>query len=213
MGEGGAVVTNNPDLYVLVYSFCEWGRDCWCRTGQDNRCGRRFKFDLGKLPYGYDHKYTYSHIGYNLKATDLQAAIGLAQLEKLPSFIKIRRNNFEFLYENLKKYEKFFILPKWSEKTEPCWFGFMIVLRKNCPFSRLDIVNYLQENKIETRSLFAGNLLRHPAYIGIKHRIVGNLKNSDLIMENGFWIGVYPGNTAEKLIYVVSHFEEFLAKY
>lgn len=213
MGEGGAVVTNNPDLYVLVNSFCEWGRDCWCRTGQDNRCGRRFKFQLGKLPYGYDHKYTYSHIGYNLKATDLQAAIGLAQLEKLPNFIKIRQKNFEFLYKNLEKYEKFFFLPAWSKKSEPCWFGFMIVLRENCPFSRLDIVNYLQENKIETRSLFAGNLLKHPAYLDIKYRVVGDLKNSNLIMENGFWIGVYPGNTPEKLQYVVSKFGELLAKY
>ncbi len=210
MGEGGAVVTNNPDLYVLVNSFCEWGRDCWCRTGQDNRCGRRFKFKLGNLPYGYDHKYTYSHIGYNLKATDLQAAIGLAQLEKLPSFIKLRRKNFEFLYKNLKKYEEYFIFPEWLKQTEPCWFGFMLVLRENCPFTRLDIVNYLQENKIETRSLFAGNLLKHPAYSGIKHRVVGGLKNSDLIMENGFWIGVYPGNSAEKLKHVVSKFEEFV---
>lgn len=213
MGEGGAIVTSNPDLYMIVNSFCEWGRDCWCRTGQDNRCGRRFKFQLGRLPYGYDHKYTYSHIGYNLKATDLQAAIGLAQLEKLPSFIKIRRKNFEFLYDNLKKYEKFFILPKWSKKSEPCWFGFMIVVKKDAPFGRLDIVNFLQENKIETRSLFAGNLLAHPAYSGIKHRVVGDLKNSDLIMNNGFWIGVYPGNTTEKLKYVVSKFKEFLAKY
>jgi CDP-6-deoxy-D-xylo-4-hexulose-3-dehydrase len=213
MGEGGAVVTNNPDLYVIVNSFCEWGRDCWCRTGQDNRCGRRFKFQLGNLPYGYDHKYTYSHIGYNLKATDLQAAIGLAQLEKLPSFIKTRQKNFEFLYHKLKKYEKYFILPKWSKKAEPCWFGFMIILRNNCPFSRLDMVNYLQENKIETRSLFAGNLLAHPAYLHIKHRVVGDLINSDLIMNNGFWVGVYPGNSPEKLRYMISKFEQFLALY
>lgn len=213
MGEGGAVVTNNPDLYVIVNSFCEWGRDCWCRTGQDNRCGRRFGYKLGKLPYGYDHKYTYSHIGYNLKATDIQAAIGLAQLAKLPSFIKARRQNHQFLYQSLKKYEKYFILPSWDEKTDPCWFGFMIVLRDNCPFGRLDIVNFLQANKIETRSLFAGNLIRHPAYSNVKYRIVGDLKNSDLVMNNGFWVGVYPGNDKVKLKYLVSKFDEFLKKY
>ncbi len=213
MGEGGAVVTDNPDLHVLVNSFCEWGRDCWCRTGQDNRCGRRFGFKLGKLPYGFDHKYTYSHIGYNLKATDIQAAIGVAQLDKLPGFIKTRKKNHEFLYNKLKKYTKFFILPKWEKESSPCWFGFMMVLRDGCPFSRLEAVHFLQENKIETRSLFAGNLLRHPAYVDIEHRIVGNLENSDKIMNDGFWIGVYPGNTPEKLNYVVSKFEEFLAKY
>lgn len=212
-GEGGAVVTNNPDLYVLVNSFCEWGRDCWCRTGQDNRCGRRFKFQLGNLPYGYDHKYTYSHIGYNLKATDIQAAIGTAQLDKLPSFIKARQKNHQFLLDFIKKYEKYFILPENSAKSDPCWFGFMLVIKKNAPFSRLDIINFLQENKVETRGLFAGNLLRHPAYLKIKHRVVGNLKNSDLIMNNGFWIGVYPGNDKQKLRYVVSKFEEFLSKY
>lgn len=213
MGEGGAVVTNNPDLYVIVNSFCEWGRDCWCRTGQDNRCGRRFAFQLGKLPYGYDHKYTYSHIGYNLKATDIQAAIGLTQLEKLPSFIKKRKDNFKFLYTALKKYEEYLILPAWDKKSDPCWFGFMLVIKKDAPFKRLDIVNYLQSNKIETRALFAGNLLRHPAYLKIKKRVVGNLKNSDLIMDNGFWIGVYPGNNRQKLKYVTSKFSEFLAKY
>ena len=213
MGEGGAVVTNNPDLYVLVNSFCEWGRDCWCRTGQDNRCGRRFKFKLGKLPFGYDHKYIYSHIGYNLKITDIQAAIGLAQLEKLPKFIDLRKRNHQFLYNALKKYDKYFILPKSYPRSDPCWFGFMVVLKNNIPFSRLDIVNFLQKNKIETRSLFAGNLLRHPAYLNIKHRVVENLKNSDLIMKNGFWIGVYPGNTTAHLNYALSKLDEFLAKY
>ena len=213
MGEGGAVVTDDPKLYVLVNSFCEWGRDCWCRTGQDNRCGRRFKFQLGNLPYGYDHKYTYSHIGYNLKATDIQAAIGLAQLKKLPKFIKVRKKNFEFLYKNLKQYEKFFILSSWDKISEPCWFGFMLVIKEDSPFTRLELVNFLQANKIETRSLFAGNLLRHPAYLKIKKRIVGKLVNSDLIMNNGFWIGVYPGIDKQQLKYVVSKFEEFLAKY
>lgn len=213
MGEGGAVVTDNPDLYVLVNSFCEWGRDCWCRTGQDNRCGRRFKFRLGKLPYGYDHKYIYSHIGYNLKATDIQAAIGLAQLEKLPKFIDLRKRNHQFLYNALKKYDKHFILPKSYPRSDPCWFGFMIVLNKNCPFLRLDIVNFLQKNMVETRGLFAGNLLRQPAYLNIKKRVIGNLKNSDLIMNNGFWVGIYPGITLEHLRYVKQKFDFFLSKY
>lgn len=213
MGEGGAVATNDPDLYVIINSFCEWGRDCWCRTGQDNRCGRRFGLKLGRLPFGYDHKYVYSHIGYNLKITDIQAAIGIAQLEKLPFFIKTRIENFNFLYKKLKKYEKYFILPSWDQKAKPCWFGFMIVLKPNSPFSRLDMINFLQANKIETRGLFAGNLLRHPAYLKIKHRIVGDLKNSDYISDNGFWIGIYPGNNEEKLKYVVSKFDEFIQKH
>ncbi len=212
-GEGGAIVTNNPDLHVLVNSFCEWGRDCWCRTGQDNRCGRRFEFQLGNLPYGYDHKYTYSHIGYNLKATDIQAAIGLAQLERLPKFIAARQQNHKFLCKSLEKYKDFFVLPEWEKEADPCWFGFMIVLTDDCPFTRLEIVNFLQKNKIATRSLFAGNLLRHPAYLEIKHRVIGNLKNSDKIMEDGFWIGVYPGNDLPKLKYVVSKFDEFITQY
>lgn len=210
-GEGGAVVTNNPDLYVLVNSFCEWGRDCWCRTGQDNRCGKRFSFQLGKLPYGYDHKYTYSHIGYNLKATDIQAAIGIAQLEKLPSFIKIRKRNFDYYYQFFKNYERFFFLPKWDVYSKPCWFGFMLVIKENASFTRLDIVNYLKNNCIETRSLFAGNLLRHPAYLNVKYRTVGQLKNTDLIANNGFWIGIYPGIDHNQLIYVTQKFSEFLA--
>lgn len=213
MGEGGAVVTNDPNLYVLVNSFCEWGRDCWCRTGQDNRCGRRFKFKLGKLPYGFDHKYIYSHIGYNLKPTDIQAAIGLAQLEKLPKFIEKRKNNHRYLYSAFRKYENYFILPQWDEQTEPSWFGFMLVVKKNSSFTRLEIVNFLQKNRIETRSLFAANLLRHPAYLKIKRRVVGELTNSDLIMNNGFWIGVYPGNDLRRLRFVESKFSEFLSKY
>ena len=212
-GEGGAVVTNNPNLYVLVNSFCEWGRDCWCRTGQDNRCGRRFKFKLGDLPYGYDHKYTYSHVGYNLKMTDIQASIGVQQLNRLPYFIKKRRENFDFLYKFLKKYEKYFILPKWEKAMKPCWFGFMLIVKENAPFSRLDIVNFLQDNKIETRSLFAGNLLKHPAYLNIEKRVIGDLKNSDNIMDNGFWIGVFPGLDSRMLKYVVSKFDEFIKNF
>lgn len=213
MGEGGAIVTNNPNLHVLVNSFCEWGRDCWCRTGQDNRCGRRFGFKLGKLPYGYDHKYTYSHIGYNLKATDIQAAIGIAQLDKLKTFIKIRKENHQYLMQKLKRFEKFFIFPKKEKHTDPCWFGFMIVLRDKIPFKRLELVNFLQSNKIETRSLFAGNLVRHPAYSDVKYKVYKDLKNSDKIMKDGFWIGVYPGIDAVQLSYVVSKFEEFCSQY
>ncbi len=213
MGEGGAVVTNNPNLYVLVNSFCDWGRDCWCRPGQDNRCGRRFGYKLGKLPFGYDHKYIYSHIGYNLKLTDIQAAIGLAQLEKLPSFIKVRRDNFEYVNKKLSKYEKYLVLPKWSKSAKPSWFGFMLVIKEDAPFKRLDLVNFLQTNKIETRSLFSGNLLRHPAYLNVKHRVVGDLKNSDLIAKNGFWIGVYPGIDRKQLEYVGSKFDEFFQNF
>lgn len=213
MGEGGAVVTNNPDLYVIVNSFCEWGRDCWCRTGQDNRCGRRFGLKLGRLPYGYDHKYVYSHIGFNLKATDIQAAIGIAQLEKLPQFIKTRRRNFDFLYRRLTKWRKFLILPSWDKKSEPSWFGFMMVISKEAPFSRLELVNFLQQNRIETRSLFAGNLLRHPAYLKIKKRVVGDFKNSDQIMKNGLWIGVYPGNNQQMLKFAADKFDDFFKKY
>ncbi|MBI3341972.1 lipopolysaccharide biosynthesis protein RfbH [Candidatus Curtissbacteria bacterium] len=213
MGEGGAVVTNNPELHRLVNSFCEWGRDCWCRTGQDNRCGRRFEMHLGNLPYGYDHKYTYSHIGFNLKATDIQAAIGTVQLKKLPKFIQARQENFNYLYQNLKKYNKYFLLPTWNPKSDPCWFGFLITIKSNSPFTKLELVNFLQSSNIETRSLFAGNLLKHPAYLKIKHRVVGNLKNSDILTNSAFWIGVYPGNNRAKLKYVVSQFEKFLAQY
>ena len=214
MGEGGAVVTSDPNLYVLVNSFCDWGRNCWCRPGQDNRCGRRFGFKLGKLPFGYDHKYIYTHIGYNLKATDIQAAIGLAQLKKLPQFIMKRQENFNYLLEKLTKYSKYLVLPDYDRKQAlPSWFGFMIVVAQNSPFARLDLVNFLQSNKIETRSLFSGNLLRHPAYINIKHRVVGDLKNSDLIAKNGFWIGVYPGIDKAQLKYVVSKFDEFFQNF
>lgn len=211
LGEGGAVVTNNPDLHVIVNSFCEWGRDCWCRTGQDNRCGRRFAFQLGQLPYGFDHKYTYSHIGFNLKATDIQAAIGTEQLLKLPEFIKKRKENFKRYYDYFLKYSKYFHLPRWDNNSDPCWFGFMLVVKKNAPFTKIEIVNFLQKNMIETRSLFAGNLLKHPAYIGIRHKTVGRLTNSNTIMENGFWIGVYPGIGEEQAKYVMQKFDEFFS--
>ncbi|MCL4382552.1 lipopolysaccharide biosynthesis protein RfbH, partial [Patescibacteria group bacterium] len=170
MGEGGAVVTNNPLLYKAVRQFRDWGRDCWCGTGKDNTCRKRFSWKLGKLPLGYDHKYIYSQIGYNLKLTDFQAAIGLAQLKKLPKFIKIRKENFAKLYKGLSKHQKYFLLPMAEPESDPCWFGFMLIVRDKAPFSRLEIVNFLEENKIGTRSLFGGNLLRHPAYLKTKHR-------------------------------------------
>jgi CDP-6-deoxy-D-xylo-4-hexulose-3-dehydrase len=193
-GEGGAIVTNNPLIHKAVRQFRDWGRDCWCDTGKDDTCRRRFGWKLGELPFGYDHKYIYSQIGYNLKLTDFQAAIGVAQLQKLPGFIKKRKGNFNMLYKFFRKYEKYFILPAWDRKADPCWFGFMIVIKPSAPFTRLDIVTFLESHGIGTRNLFAGNLLKHPAYIGRKDiRISGSLDNSDMVMNNGFWIGVYPG--------------------
>jgi CDP-6-deoxy-D-xylo-4-hexulose-3-dehydrase len=193
MGEGGAVLTNDPLLRRIILSFRDWGRDCWCEPGCDNTCGKRFDWKLGDLPYGYDHKYIYSHIGYNLKVTDMQAAVGVAQLDKLPKFIEIRKKNFEMVYKHLKKYEKNLLLPEPTKNSNPSWFGFPILVKEGAPFSRNDIVNYLENNKIATRMLFGGNLLRQPAYENIKCRVVGTLKNTDLVMNNLFWIGVYPG--------------------
>lgn len=209
MGEGGAVLTNDPLLRRIILSFRDWGRDCWCEPGCDNTCGKRFGWKLGKLPYGYDHKYIYSHIGYNLKVTDMQAAVGVAQLEKLPKFIKIRRRNFQSIFNHLIKYKKYFILPKPTENSEPSWFGFPILVREDAPFSRNDIVEYLEKNKIATRMLFGGNLLRQPAYQNIKYRLVDGLKNTDLVMNNLFWIGVYPGITKERLEYILKVFDRF----
>lgn len=213
MGEGGAIVTNNPLLHRAIRQFRNWGRDCWCPSGKDNTCGKRFGWKLGRLPFGYDHKYIYSKIGYNLKLTDMQAAIGLAQLKKLPMFIKKRKENFKKLYQHLQKYTQHLILPKEEKGADPCWFGFAIVIKNGAPFTRLDLVQFLESRKIATRSLFAGNLLRHPAYLNIKHRQVGELKNSDKIMNDGFWIGVYPGITREMLNYVQKCFDEFFKKF
>lgn len=213
MGEGGAVVTNNPWLHRAIRQFRDWGRDCWCDTGKDNTCGRRFAWQMGNLPRGYDHKYIYSQVGYNLKLTDMQAAIGVAQFDKLPDFIIRRKKNFTTLYTFFQKYEKYFILSSWEKKADPCWFGFMIVIKENAPFTRLDMVNFLESKKIATRSLFAGNLLRHPGYKNIKKRIVGKLKSSDIIMNNGFWIGVYPGITDEMMEYTRSQVKKFVSQY
>lgn len=214
MGEGGAVVTQNPLIHRAIRQFRDWGRDCWCDTGKDDTCRRRFGWKLGELPYGYDHKYIYSQIGYNLKLTDMQAAIGLAQLKKLPLFIAKRKENFRRLRQGFKKYDKYFLFTEREKEAKPCWFGFMIVLRGAVPFTKLELVRYLEDKKIATRSLFAGNLLKHPAYLGRKDIcVVGKLTNSDKIMNDGFWIGVYPGITTEMLNYVLSVFDDFMKKY
>jgi CDP-6-deoxy-D-xylo-4-hexulose-3-dehydrase len=214
MGEGGAVVTDNPLIHRSIRQFRDWGRDCWCDTGRDNTCAKRFAWKMGELPFGYDHKYIYSQIGYNLKLTDMQAAIGVAQLKKLPGFIKKRRENYDRLLMSLKSLrqaKKYFIFPEALPGAKPSWFGFPIVVKDGAPFTRLELVKYLENHKIATRSIFAGNLARHPAYI--KHpqiRIAGDLVNSDKLMNDGFWIGVYPGITPGMLTYVKDTFKEFL---
>ena len=210
MGEGGALVTDDSELKRLIVSFRDWGRDCWCEPGCDNTCGKRFGWQLGSLPFGYDHKYIYSHIGYNLKATDMQAAIGVEQLKKLPLFIEARKENFKLLYNGLKKYEKYFILPKVESKADPSWFGFLLTVRKDTGFTRDEIVKYLEDNKIATRMLFAGNIIRHPSFENAKYRIFGGLKNTDFIMNNTFWIGVYPGLHEEHLKYILEKFNTFI---
>ncbi len=215
MGEGGAVFTNDSRLFKIIESVRDWGRDCWCQPGKDNTCGQRFCWQLGDMPYGYDHKYIYSEIGYNLKATDMQAAIGLAQLKKLDGFVAKRRENFKALYDGLKKIEQFFVLPTWLQEAEPSWFGFLLTAREDAPFTRDDIVQFLNGKKIATRYLFAGNLLRQPYMVDRKplHRVVGELTNTEIIMNRTFWIGVYPGLTREMLEYVMASFGEFLRKY
>src|SRR5579871_1145284 len=193
MGEGGAVLTNSPQLRVLIESFRDWGRDCWCAPGKDNTCGKRFQWELGGLPCGYDHKYIYSHIGYNLKATDMQAAICVAQLKKLPDFIEARKRNWRRLREALHLYEDVLILPEPTPGSDPSWFSFVITVRPGAPFTRADIVRHLEDNKIATRLLFGGDLTSQPAYRDVEHRVVGELRNTRTIMNDTFWIGVYPG--------------------
>ena len=199
MGEGGAVFTNSDELKKIAESLRDWGRDCYCRPGVDNTCGKRFCQQFGDLPFGYDHKYTYSHLGYNLKITDTQAACGLAQLEKAAQFIQARKDNYAFLKECLKPCEEFIHLPEPTEHSDPSWFGFPITLKENCPVSRLDLLNYLDENKAGTRLLFAGNLTRQPYMVGAKYRISGDLNNTDIVMNSTFWIGVQPSLTKEML--------------
>lgn len=213
MGEGGAVLTNNPLLKRIILSLRDWGRDCWCESGKDDTCKGRFTQKFGSLPYGYDHKYVYSHIGYNLKVTDMQAAIGCAQLKKMPKFIAARKRNFKIIYGFFKEYENYFILPEAEGYSDPSWFGFPVLIKENASFKRADIVNYFEGHKIATRMLFGGNLLRQPAYKNIKYRKSGNLKNTDLVMNNLFWIGVYPGLTRGMLCYIKKTLAGFANKY
>ncbi len=208
-GEGGCVVTNDENLARIVRSYRDWGRDCYCVGGENNTCGKRFSQQFGTLPYRYDHKYVYSHIGYNLKMTDMQAAIGSAQMDKLDDFTLKRKNNFNKIYEGLKPYKKYLVLPEPTPKSDPSWFVFIITVKDNNKFTRDDLTQFLENNLIETRNLFAGNLLRQPAFIDIKHRVHGSLNNTDYIMNNTFFIGVYPGLTDEKIEYVLQKFEEF----
>jgi CDP-4-dehydro-6-deoxyglucose reductase, E1 len=203
MGEGGAVLTNAPLLKTLVESYRDWGRDCWCDPGKDNTCGKRFDWQLGELPRGYDHKYTYSHIGYNLKLSDMQAAVGVAQLKKLSGFIAKRRENFQRLRDGLRDLEKVLVLPEATSGSEPSWFGFPVAVRPDAPFTRDHVVRHLQANKISTRLLFGGNLVRQPAYRDVRHRRIGDLKNADFVMEQVFWIGVYPGLTGEQIQFMI----------
>lgn len=209
MGEGGAVFSNNPELMDIAESFRDWGRDCYCKPGCDNTCGKRFEQKLGSLPEGYDHKYTYSHLGYNLKISDMQAACGLAQIEKLPGFIQKRNENFNYLKEKLKSLEEFLELTESHENAEPSWFGFPITLKKGAGFDRVELTRYLEENKIGTRLLFAGNLTRQPYFENVQYRVSGELPNTDITMNQTFWIGVFPGLNSEHLDYVVSKLEEF----
>ncbi len=209
MGEGGGVIINDSRMLKTARSIRDWGRDCYCEPGMNDTCGKRFSAQYGSLPHGYDHKYVYSNIGYNLKATDLQAAIGLAQMEKVPDFVAARRANFKYYYEHLQKFEDKLILPKWEDKAEPSWFGFPITVREGVDCAAL--VDFLEEVGIETRKVFAGNILKQPGYATIKHRVYGTLKNTDIIMNNTFFIGVYPGLTQEMREFVVKRFEEFFS--
>jgi CDP-6-deoxy-D-xylo-4-hexulose-3-dehydrase len=210
MGEGGAVFTNNFDLKQIADSFRDWGRDCYCAPGKDNTCGKRFEWQLGELPFGYDHKYTYSHLGYNLKISDMQAACALAQMDRLDDFVAARRRNFSYLEERLKTCEEFLILPQATPKSDPSWFGFPITLREEAPVSRVDLLTYLAQYKVGTRLLFAGNLTRQPYMLGRNFRVSGELTNTDIIMNQTFWVGVFPGLRREMLDFLVEKIETFL---
>jgi CDP-4-dehydro-6-deoxyglucose reductase, E1 len=211
MGEGGAVLTDKPSLQVLIDSFRDWGRDCWCQPGKDNTCGKRFEWQLGDLPCGYDHKYTYSHIGYNLKATDMQAALGASQIAKLPRFIERRKANFAWLRRKLEPLQDLLILPEATPGADPSWFGFPIGIRQGAPITRAQLTHALEAKKIGTRLLFGGNLIRQPAYQGSNFRVIGDLPNTDYAMNHVFWIGVYPGLTKEMLDFVAETIFDFAA--
>lgn len=210
MGEGGAVFTNNAELKLIAESFRDWGRDCYCAPGKDNTCGKRFCCQLGNLPEGYDHKYTYSHLGYNLKISDMQAACALAQLDRLDEFIAARKANFNYLKSRLKSCEEFLHLPEATPNSDPSWFGFPVILKESSGVKRVDLLNYLDQNKIGTRLLFAGNLTRQPYMIGQNFRVSGELTHTDVVMNQTFWLGVYPGLQTEQLDFIVEKLEEFL---
>ena len=213
MGEGGAVLINNPKLKKIAESFRDWGRDCWCEPGKDNTCGLRFCQKLGDLPEGYDHKYTYSHIGFNLKATDIQAAIGLSQLKKANVFIEKRRRNHEMLYSKMKHLEEFFILPEATLNSNPSWFGFLLTIKDGAKINRNNLVAFLEDQKIGTRLLFGGNLLNQPAYKNLKHRVVGNLDNTNKVMNDSFWLGVWPGLEESHYDYIIEKIKEFISNH
>lgn len=213
MGEGGSVLINNASLKKIAESFRDWGRDCWCEPGKDNTCGKRFDQCLGQLPCGYDHKYTYSHIGFNLKVTDMQAAIGLSQLKKADDFVAKRRANFDLLTKKLSHLQEYFILPQATPNSEPSWFGYMITIQPNITIDRNHFVHYLEQHKIGTRLLFAGNLTKQPAYLNIEKRIIDNLNNTDLIMNNGFWLGVWPGLHENHYDYYVEIIEQYIKEH
>jgi CDP-6-deoxy-D-xylo-4-hexulose-3-dehydrase len=211
-GEGGCVFTNTGRLKVLIESFRDWGRDCWCEPGKEDTCGKRFRWQLGDLPAGYDHKYTYSHIGYNLKMTDMQAAVGVAQFEKLPFFIRARRQNWRRLRDAFEQYTEHLVLPEPTPGSDPSWFGFALTVREDAPFTRLDLIEHLESHRVATRLIFGGNLLRQPAYADVPHRVTGELHNTDRAMNGGLWIGVYPGISETMLDYVIDVFGRFFSR-
>ena len=211
-GEGGAVISKKASMKPIIESFRDWGRDCWCAPGCDNTCLKRYEWKLGELPEGYDHKYTYSHLGYNLKSGDIQAAIGLAQLDRLPSFIDARRKNWNYLLEGLRELEEYLILPTPTKNSNPSWFGFALTVRESSPVTRNALVQELNEKKIGTRLLFGGNLLRQPAFMGTPRRVIGDLKNTDIVMNDTFWIGVWPGLTIPMLDFMVETVKRIFQK-
>lgn len=213
MGEGGAVFTNNPNLKRLMESFRDWGRDCFCEPGKNNTCGKRFDWKLGDLPFGYDHKYIYSHSGYNLKITEMQAAIGVAQLTHLPEFIKKRKMNFKLLIDGLQNFKNYLILPITNPNNDPSWFGFPITVKENPHFSKNELILFLNSKLIDTRAIFAGNITKQPYFKNVKYRKIGNLRNTDVVMNNSFWIGVYPGISKEMIEYVLEQFKEFFKSF